>query len=72
VLAPVAHRQHVFTLPKFLRPMFSRHRAWLGARLMAVYGTVGREGEVVHVIAGWLADHSDLLGRLATSSRDFH
>jgi len=30
VLAPVAHRQYVFTLPKLLRPNFSRHRAWLG------------------------------------------
>lgn len=41
VLAPVAHRQYVFTLPKLLRPIFSRHRAWLGklcriaARLLA-------------------------------------
>ena len=30
VLAPVAHRQYVFTLPKLLRPIFSRNRAWLG------------------------------------------
>ena len=30
VLAPVAHRQCVFTLPKLLRPICSRHRAWLG------------------------------------------
>ena len=30
MLAPVAHRQYVFTLPKLLRPNFSRHRAWLG------------------------------------------
>jgi hypothetical protein len=36
------------------------------------YGSVEREGEVVHVIARRLADHSELLGRLATSSRDFH
>ena len=28
MLAPVAHRQYVFTLPKLLRPIFSRHRAW--------------------------------------------
>jgi error-prone DNA polymerase len=39
---------------------------------MAVYGSVEREGEVVHVIARRLADHSELLGRLATRSRDFH
>ena len=30
VLAPVPHRQYVFTLPKLLRPIFSHHRAWLG------------------------------------------
>jgi hypothetical protein len=30
VLAPVAHRQYVFTVPRLLRPLFSRHRAWLG------------------------------------------
>jgi error-prone DNA polymerase len=49
-----------------------RRRELLSARLMAVYGSVEREGEVVHVIARRLADHSELLGRLATSSRDFH
>ena len=30
VLAPVAHRQYVFTVPRLLRPMFARRRAWLG------------------------------------------
>ena len=30
VLAPVPHRQYVFTVPRLLRPMFGRHRAWLG------------------------------------------
>lgn len=30
VLALVAHRQYVFTLPRLLRPIFSRQRAWLG------------------------------------------
>jgi hypothetical protein len=30
VLAPVAHRQYVFAIPRLLRPMFGRHRAWLG------------------------------------------
>jgi len=49
-----------------------QRRELLGAQLMAVYGSVEREGEVVHVIAKRLADHSELLGRLATSSRDFH
>jgi hypothetical protein len=27
VLAPVAHRQYVFTVPRLLRPMFARRRA---------------------------------------------
>ncbi len=49
-----------------------QRRELLSARLMAVYGSVEREGEVVHVIARRLADHSELLGRLATQSRDFH
>ena len=49
-----------------------QRRELLGARLMAVYGSVEREGEVVHVIARRLADYSELLGRLTTSSRDFH
>jgi error-prone DNA polymerase len=49
-----------------------QRRELLSARLMAVYGTVEREGEVVHVIARRLADHSELLGRLGTRSRDFH
>ena len=44
----------------------------LGSKLMGVYGVVEREGEVVHLIARRLTDHSALLGRLATSSRDFH
>ena len=49
-----------------------QRRELLSARLMAVYGSVEREGEVVHVIARRLADHSELLGRLGTRSRDFH
>jgi hypothetical protein len=30
VLERVPHRQYVFTLPRLLRPLFGRHRAWLG------------------------------------------
>ena len=30
VLEPVAHRQYVFTVPRLLRPIFARHRHWLG------------------------------------------
>jgi len=43
----------------------------LGSRLLQVSGVVQREGEVIHVVAGRLADHSDLLGALTTTSRDF-
>jgi error-prone DNA polymerase len=44
----------------------------LNARLLAVFGEVQREGEVLHLLARRLEDHSMLLGRLATVSRDFH
>ena len=30
VLAPVPHRQYVFTIPRLLRPLFARRRALLG------------------------------------------
>jgi error-prone DNA polymerase len=49
-----------------------RRRELLGARLMGVEGVLEREGEVMHLVAWRLTDHSALLGRLATSSRDFH
>jgi error-prone DNA polymerase len=50
----------------------TQRRALLGSKLMAVHGVVEREGEVVHLVAGRLVDHSHLLGRLTTRSRDFH
>jgi len=49
-----------------------QRRELLGSRLMGVYGTLEREGEVVHLIAKRLVDHSELLGALQTESRDFH
>ena len=49
-----------------------QRRELLGARLMGVFGQVQREGLVVHLVAMRLVDHSALLGRLATRSRDFH
>jgi error-prone DNA polymerase len=49
-----------------------QRRELLGARLMGVVGEVQRQGEVIHVIAERLEDHTDLLGRLHTESRDFH
>jgi len=49
-----------------------QRRALLGARLLAVYGTLERHGEVAHLIAGHLRDLTPLLGNLVTHSRDFH
>jgi error-prone DNA polymerase len=43
----------------------------LAARLLAAWGRVQRQGDVLHVVAGRLADYSALLGRLTTRSRDF-
>jgi error-prone DNA polymerase len=42
------------------------------ARLMGVAGEIQREGEVLHLIASRLENHSAQLGRLVTKSRDFH
>jgi error-prone DNA polymerase len=47
-------------------------RALLGATLLGVAGAVQKEGGVLHVIAEQLFDHSELMGRLVTHSRDFH
>ena len=44
----------------------------LRSSLLTVYGTLEREGEVVHLIAGRLRDQTSLLGNLLTRSRDFH
>ena len=43
----------------------------LRARLLAVYGTWQREGDVKNLIAGRLEDLTPMPGRLATESRDF-
>jgi error-prone DNA polymerase len=44
----------------------------LGASLLGVSGAVQKQDGVLHVIAERLFDHSELLGRLVTYSRDFH
>ncbi len=44
----------------------------LTARLLQVKGTWQREGAVCHLVAGHLQDLSPWLGRLSTTSRDFH
>jgi error-prone DNA polymerase len=50
----------------------SQRRDLLGARLLGVYGQLQIEGEVVHLVAKRLVDLSAWLGRLETTSRDFH
>ncbi len=44
----------------------------LGSRLLGVHGTVERDGDVVHVIARRLSDHSALVGALDAPARNFH
>jgi len=46
-------------------------RSLLNASLLGVSGTLQREGDVLHVVARRLEDHSRLLGRLTTKSRSF-
>ena len=43
----------------------------LNARLLGVAGELQIEGQVIHVIARRLFDHSNLLGNLSVRSRDF-
>ena len=49
-----------------------QRRVLLAARLMGVDGIVERKGEVIHIIARRLTDHTRLLGNLVIDSRDFH
>ena len=49
-----------------------QRRELLASRLLAASGAVQRQGSVVHVLARKLEDWSPLLGRLATTSHDFH
>jgi error-prone DNA polymerase len=43
----------------------------LNARLMGVQGELQIEGEVIHVIAKQIVDHTEMLGNLEVTSRDF-
>ena len=45
--------------------------ALLNARLMGIRGELQIEGEVLHVIARHLIDHTEMLGNLLVTSRDF-
>jgi error-prone DNA polymerase len=49
-----------------------QRRELLGSSLLGVYGQLQIEGEVIHLVAKRLVDLSAWLGRLETSSRDFH
>jgi error-prone DNA polymerase len=49
-----------------------QRRELLGARLLGVEGVIERDGDVVHLVARRLSDHSRLLGQLLARSRDFH
>jgi error-prone DNA polymerase len=49
----------------------AQRRPLLGARLLTVYGQWQREGEVMHLLAAKLIDHSELLQGLVARSRDF-
>ena len=49
----------------------AQRQALLASRLLTVYGVWQREGEVRHLIAHRLVDHSALLQGLLTHSRDF-
>ncbi len=50
----------------------AQRKPLLGASLLTVYGVWQREGEVRHLIARTLVDHSPMLQGLVTRSRDFH
>ena len=49
----------------------TQRRPMVGARLLTVYGQWQCEGEVRHLVASKLVDHSDLLEGLIARSRDF-
>jgi error-prone DNA polymerase len=49
-----------------------QRRELLGSRLLGVEGVLQKEGDVAHLVAHRLVDHSRLLGRLTLESRDFH
>ena len=50
----------------------AQHQPLIAAKLLTVYGVWQREGEVRHLIAHRLVDHSALLQGLVSKSRDFH
>lgn len=59
---------NVICWPQLVR---RQRRALLGSRLLTVYGVWQREGEVRHLVAHRLVDHTPLLQGLDSRSRDF-
>jgi error-prone DNA polymerase len=59
---------NVIVWPKVVE---TQRQPLVGARLLTVYGQWQREGEVMHLVAAKLVDHTPLLQGLATHSRDF-
>ncbi|MCC7150999.1 MAG: error-prone DNA polymerase, partial [Rubrivivax sp.] len=59
---------NVICWPKVVQ---QQRRALLGSSLLTVYGIWQREGDVRHLIAQRLVDHTSLLQGLAARSRDF-
>ena len=53
------------------RVVDSQRRPLLAAKLLTVYGQWQREGEVMHLVASRLIDHTPLLQGLESRSRDF-
>jgi len=52
------------------RTLLERFRtALLGGQLLTIKGTVEREGEVIHVVAGFVIDHTNLIGELLEEER---
>jgi error-prone DNA polymerase len=49
----------------------AQRRPLLGAKLLTVYGRWQREGDVMHLVAMKMVDHTELLQGLASRSRDF-
>ncbi|WP_418114054.1 error-prone DNA polymerase [Vibrio scophthalmi] len=50
----------------------AQQQAYLAAKILRVKGTLEREGNVIHVIAGRLEDLTNQLHELDSRSRDFH
>jgi error-prone DNA polymerase len=50
----------------------TQRQTLMSAQLLGVSGYIEKDGQVIHLIAKKLVDYSPLLGKLMTTSRDFH